>query len=143
MAPAPFSIPCGPFPIPAAVDFAGEGAWKERRDVHEQASPLPASYVSTPSHAPAPPAAQRARAPPTRDSYPSDMTQGPSASISAGAGAIARVYAPFYEAGTPPSSWGQTARPRKTCGKTTTNHRVDGSDSPSLGAATSGHYRRQ
>lgn len=37
-----------------------------------------------------------------------DRTQGPAASISAGAGAIARVHAPFYNAKKPHTTWCQT-----------------------------------
>jgi len=40
--------------------------------------------------------------------YHKDKTQGPAASISAGAAAIVRVHAPFYEKGKNPSKWQQT-----------------------------------
>ena len=40
--------------------------------------------------------------------YTNDNTQGPMASISAGAGAIARVLLPFYDRSTPASEWRQT-----------------------------------
>jgi hypothetical protein len=41
--------------------------------------------------------------------YIYDDTQGPAASISAGAAAITRVHAPFYDPATAPSDWRQTA----------------------------------
>lgn len=40
--------------------------------------------------------------------YTCDNTQGPAASISAGAGAISRVLLPFYDPSTAPSEWRQT-----------------------------------
>jgi len=41
------------------------------------------------------------------ENYYKDKTQGPSASISAGAAAITRVHAPFFGKGTDPSTWQQ------------------------------------
>lgn len=40
--------------------------------------------------------------------YVTDRTQGPAASISAGAGAITRVHAAFFNEKKPPKEWGQT-----------------------------------
>jgi len=43
------------------------------------------------------------------EKYYADRTQGPAASISAGAGAITRVHAAFYDPKTDPQLWGQRA----------------------------------
>jgi len=43
------------------------------------------------------------------EKYYKDRTQGPAASISAGGGAICRVYASFYKSGTDPATWRQTS----------------------------------
>jgi hypothetical protein len=40
--------------------------------------------------------------------YTRDRTQGPAASVSAGAAAITRVHAAFYDPARPPAEWGQT-----------------------------------
>jgi len=48
------------------------------------------------------------------ENYINDRTQGPAASISAGAAAITRIYAPFYDPDAPQATWTQTAS-RQVC----------------------------
>ncbi|KAH3764491.1 hypothetical protein Pelo_3597 [Pelomyxa schiedti] len=77
-----------------------QGLKENERAVFQVASNF--NGVESPSESRAPDASS------FTEDYISDRTQGPAASVSAAAAAIARVHAAFYDPFKPPSSWRQT-----------------------------------